>query len=152
MIELFTKKINDNLMYINLDGTSWDNFTFQGAPNFSRLNTIQFKMNSDIEQNMSIKILTPNVLMYDNSLAGLRWVAKKIEEQVRCPISYEYIGENECYKTCAVCKRHFENESIDKWLETNNTNSCPLCRSTWTDFTTYINTTDTSLYTQTQET
>lgn len=165
MIELFTKKINEDLIYINLDDTNWDDFTFYGAANLSQLETITLKINSDIEQHISIKMLTPNVLKYMNGLTGLQWtyspnnstiynnvsnippslpIPKKIEGLVLCPIDYEHIGENEHYKTCTICKKHFKNESIDKWLETNNTKSCPLCRSTWTDFTTYINT-DTSI-------
>jgi hypothetical protein len=158
MIELFTKKINEDLIYINLDDTNWDDFIFHGAANLSRLDTVQLKINSDIEQHISIKILTPNVLKYTSDVAGLQWVytpnncsniihtplylpiAKKLIGDTLCPIEYEHIGENDKYKTCTTCKKNFGEESINIWLKTNSAKICPLCRSTWTNFTTYINT------------
>ena len=54
-----------------------------------------------------------------------------------CPIEYTNINIDDKYQHCNICKHNFCNESILKWLNTNNT--CPMCRSEWNESIIYIN-------------
>jgi|APSaa5957512622_1039677.scaffolds.fasta_scaffold35404_3 hypothetical protein len=54
-----------------------------------------------------------------------------------CPITQMKIRRNELYMTCHICHYNYHKDSLDIWLENHNT--CPNCRSIWTNKTTYKN-------------
>jgi hypothetical protein len=39
--------------------------------------------------------------------------------------------------TCSNCNNNFDKDALTKWCKHNDT--CPCCRSQWTDYTEYIN-------------
>lgn len=51
-----------------------------------------------------------------------------------CPITREEIGNE--YGTCTVCHNNISFTHLTSWLQINNT--CPLCRSTWTNYVKYL--------------
>jgi len=59
------------------------------------------------------------------------------DDNIVCNISYEDIALNEKYMSCLVCHKYYKEDVIRVWFRQRN--SCPMCRSEWTDFTVYIN-------------
>ena len=74
-----------------------------------------------------------------NNLTVNRLICNK--ENSICPIEYTNININDIYQHCSKCNHNFCDNSITKWLNINNT--CPMCRTKWTDSTIYINKEDT---------
>ena len=81
--------------------------------------------------NMSSKNVSPST----NDI----WVEenKKIEGDIICSICFSNIENENKYMNCNTCNKNFMAESLRQWLIQDN--SCPLCRSVWTNRIIYIN-------------
>lgn len=53
-----------------------------------------------------------------------------------CPLSKELIDNEYCI--CATCMNNFSYEMINEWLLIMKNNTCPICRSIWTNFNKYL--------------
>lgn len=56
-----------------------------------------------------------------------------------CPITFEPIKYGDTYLTCSKCKYNFGEKDIMTHLNTSYNNVCPMCRSTWDDYSVYVN-------------
>jgi hypothetical protein len=63
-------------------------------------------------------------------------------EDYLCCISHEIIKENDKYMECNNCNKKFFELAIKHWLllNTSNNKTCPNCRSIWSNYNVYINT------------
>ena len=150
MIDLFVQKIGKDIIYIQLDdkNNKFDDFIFTSSPNFSRIDYIDIKFDTEIDQNIRILNLSANCLQYIENKVKLKYehniikiipkfIKKLIEEDKICLIDHETIGNGEHYMNCITCKKNFKEDNLKKWFEKSAT--CPHCRSKWQDDTVYIN-------------
>lgn len=56
-----------------------------------------------------------------------------------CPITFEPIKYGDTYLTCSKCKYNFGEKDIMTHLNKSYNNVCPMCRSTWDDYSVYVN-------------
>ncbi len=58
-----------------------------------------------------------------------------------CPISFEEIPTDTQYSTCTTCKNNYCVEILTTWLDKKQPNqrSCPMCKTKWTNWDSYIN-------------
>ena len=152
-LELFCKKITNNLIYIPLTSFNYDCDNYNSAINLSKNLDVKFIISSESEQNGYIIYLTPNLLAYSSGLIGLRFfygsgfILNKIIQEINkilegdkcCPIEHLEIEQGEKYMKCTTCKKNFKEESIKKWLEMKIPSNCPHCRVIWQDNTVYVN-------------
>ena len=155
-IELFSKKISNNLVYIGLDlDNGYDNDNYNGALNLNGISDVKFEIESLSKQNSSIFFFTPNVLKTLSGCCGLLFtyssgfeiekeiiikiINKIIEGDNLCPIEHMEIEKGEKYMSCNTCKKNFMEENIKIWLNMKITKICPHCRSNWSNFQVYIN-------------
>lgn len=152
-LELFCKKITNNLIYIPLTQFNYDCDNYNSAINLSKNSNLTFIINSESKQNGYIIYLTPNLLTYNAGVIGLRFfyesgfILNKIIQEINkilegdkcCPIEHLEIEQGEKYMKCTTCKKNFKEESIKKWLEMKIPSNCPHCRVIWQDNTVYIN-------------
>ena len=150
MIDLFVQKIGKDIVYIQLDdrNNKFDDFIFKSSVNFSRIDDIQIKFDTETDQNIRILSLCSNCLMYVEGCVGLTYeynileymkenIRKIIEGDKICLINHEIIGNGEHYMSCMTCKKNFKEDKLKRWFEESTT--CPHCRSKWQDNTVYIN-------------
>jgi len=161
MIQLFTKKISDRCIYIPLDNEDFNESTNNASLNCDRFDNISLRIDSNVNQNVTIRALNVNILKVMGGMAGLvyhynmaslwtpnhsnvtipnsTWVEdnKKIEGDTKCAICLSNIENENKYMTCTTCKKNFMEEPLREWLVKDN--SCPLCRSEWTERIIYIN-------------
>ena len=154
MIDLFVKKIGNDIVYIQLDDNknTFDDFKFDSSLNMDRIETVQLKINSDIDQNIRIICLSANILQYSSGVAGLsytfkipdeiikiieKFIKKKIEGDILCLIEHTDIANGDHYMNCITCKKNYKADNLKKWFEKSKT--CPHCRSKWSDYKIYIN-------------
>jgi len=161
MIQLFTKKISDRCIYIPFDDEDFNESTNNASLNCDRIDNISLKIDSNVNQNVTIRALNVNSLRVMNGMAGVVylynmtslwtsnrsnvtipnfiWVEdnKKIEGDTKCAICLSNIENENKYITCTTCKKNFMEEPLREWLVKDN--SCPLCRSEWTERIIYIN-------------
>lgn len=155
MIDLFVKKIGNDIVYINLDDSNnkFDDYIFTSSLNFSRINEVHINIDTEIDQNIRILSLSANCLMYNNIITVLRYpynnipeyIIKKIEKFIKkqlegdklCPIGYDEINNGDHYMNCVTCKKNFNPYNLKTWLEKSYT--CPHCRSKWQDNKIYVN-------------
>jgi len=152
-LELFCKKITNNLIYIPLNQFNYDCDNYNSAINLSKNSNLTFIINSESKQNGYIIYLTPNLLVCNGGLICLRFfyesgfILNKIIQEINkilegdkcCPIEHLEIEQGEKYMKCTTCKKNFKEESIKKWLEMKNPSNCPHCRVIWQDNTVYVN-------------
>jgi len=60
---------------------------------------------------------------------------RHMNDEIVCSISHEIITNE--YAMCNLCNNSFSFDAINTWLAQNDT--CPLCRSVWTNYVKYIN-------------
>ena len=164
MIQLFTKKISDRCIYIPLDNDDFNELNNHGSLNCDRFDIISLIIDSNVNQNVTIRALNINILRVMSGLAGLVyeynmtsqyhedenenenvtisnsiWVEdnKKIEGDTKCAICLSNIENENKYMTCTTCKKIFMEQSLREWLVKEN--NCPLCRSEWTENIIFIN-------------
>jgi len=152
-LELFCKKIANNLIYIPLTSFNYDCDNYNSAINLSKISDVKFIISSESEQNGYIIYLTPNLLAYNGGFIGLRYfydsgfILNKIIQEINkilegdkcCPIEHLEIEQGEKYMKCTTCKKNFKEESIKKWLEMKIPSNCPHCRVIWQNNTVYVN-------------
>ncbi len=89
-----------------------------------------------------------NSITQSNVIQSTEWqIEYKLltSENNICSITYdEIIGD---YGTCIICNNNFDYNSIKRWL--NSRNSCPMCRSGWTNMICYKNSIESTEPTQT---
>ncbi len=90
MIELFVKKIGQDIIYIQLDDTknNFDDHIYTSSLNFTRIDNVSIQFDTEIEQNIRILNLRANVLIYKGNLAGLRY-SYNIPETLEAPEKLE---------------------------------------------------------------
>lgn len=151
MIDLFVKKIGKDIIYIQLDDSNnkFDDYIFTSSANFSRIDDIKIKFDTEIDQNIRILILSANCLNYIGGNAKLmyaydipknivkKFIKKLIEGDKMCPINHDIISNEDHYMNCITCKKNFKEDELKRWFEKSAT--CPHCRSKWQDNTVYIN-------------
>jgi hypothetical protein len=59
------------------------------------------------------------------------------EEYVQCMVSYNYIKPNDEYIKCDTCDKIFSVCVKTEWIDKKG--DCPHCRTSWNNFTIYIN-------------
>lgn len=73
MIKLFTHQISENCIYIPLDNTIFNDSTYDSALNCDKIrNQFMIKINSEVNQDIVIRSLVLNVLMFIGGLARVR--------------------------------------------------------------------------------
>jgi len=168
-LQLYCKKINDNMLYLPLNSVLDNLFdpSLNGALNMSRIDNISLKCTSSQEiRNINIYSITHNMLMYSEGSGYLKWMNWGFQYELprinnlvlnmnneiinkpyilndNCPISLTPISQNDLYMECDECHKCFHLEGIKTWLTNNNT--CPICRTFFSNVNTYRNTPDTSL-------
>jgi hypothetical protein len=78
----------------------------------------------------NIIILPPNTTKHVNTLSQPYFSiqSEKSAEKKECSICIlEYLYQNELVSVL-LCKHMFHTSCIEKWLENENNNNCPLCR------------------------
>ena len=153
MIDLFVKKISNDIVYINLDDSNnkFDDYIFISSPDFSRIE-VHINIDTEIDQNIRILSLSANCLMYNmntylrypyNNIPEFikkkikKFIKKQLEGDKLCPIGYGDINNGDHYMNCITCKKNFNPDNLHKWFEKSCT--CPHCRSKWQDNIFYIN-------------
>jgi hypothetical protein len=73
MIELFVKKIGQDINYIQLDDAknNFDEHIYTSSINFTRIDNISIQFDTEIEQNIRILNLRANALTYTDNVADL---------------------------------------------------------------------------------
>jgi hypothetical protein len=58
-----------------------------------------------------------------------------------CPISFEEIPTGTNYTSCTTCKNNYCVENLTTWLDKKQPNqrSCPMCKTIWTNWDSYVN-------------
>ena len=166
-------KITDKLLYLPMNsGTNWKERTkesFDGAINFSRINTIilQINFDSNISQ-VTIYNIYGNEFRQVGGMGGTAFshsidpfkiekyhnenimitniinnninIYKPIENDKNiCNISHEEIEMGIKYMSCDSCQNNYIAEHLKRWFRTNSSRPCPTCRVRWSDDTEYIN-------------
>ena len=75
MIELFVKKIGQDIIYIQLDDTknNFDDHIYTSSLNFTRVDNVSIQFDTEIEQNIRILNLRANALIYKGNIASLMY-------------------------------------------------------------------------------
>jgi len=168
-LQLYCKKINDNMLYLPLNSVLDNLFdpSLNGTLNMSRIDNMSLNCTSSQEiRNINIYSITHNMLMYFEGAGCLKWVNGGFQYELprinnlvlnmnneiinkpyilndNCPISLTPISQNDLYMECNECHKCFHLEGIKTWLTNNNT--CPICRTFFSNVNTYRNAPDTSL-------
>ena len=154
MIDLFIKKISNDIVYINFDDSNnkFDDYIFTSSANFSRIDEVYINIDTEIDQNIRILTLNANCLQYSQNFINLmysynipeyiikkikKFIKKQLEGDKLCPIGYGEINNGDHYMNCITCKKNFNPDNLNTWLEKSYT--CPHCRSKWQDNIVYIN-------------
>jgi hypothetical protein len=148
MLSFFTKKINNNCVYLSFDNLNFNDTTWNSAINFSRIENISIKISSNITQKVILRALNLNILRIVSGMGGVVYDIKEREEIVNniprriegdslCPIGYLDIMDNDSYMKCDECNKNFITHLLKEWLRLNK--SCPCCRTKWTNNNSYIN-------------
>ncbi len=172
-------KITDKLLYLPMNsGTNWSERTkesFDGAINFSRIDTIILQINFDstISQ-VTIHNIYGNEFRQIGGMGGTAFsheinpfkieeyhnenimitniinnninIYKPIEDDKNiCNISHEEIEIGMQYMSCDSCENNYIAEYLKRWFRTNSSRPCPTCRVRWSNDTEYINAEETDL-------
>lgn len=91
----------------------------------------------------------PNIInentIFNDEIYIYRYIDSSIinsNEDYLCYISHDFIKENDKYMECTNCNKRFFELAIKQWLlmKTPDNKTCPTCRSIWTNYNIYINT------------
>lgn len=68
-------------------------------------------------------------------------VYKQITDQnkIQCCIEHDDISSGARYMSCIKCHNNYNETALKAWFQNKTRKTCPMCRETWTDFTTFIN-------------
>lgn len=86
-------------------------------------------------------VQTPTIIQQHPVVTG--WTNRNriidLTKNSECPITYVEFIPNCNYCKCATCRYNFDTPSLQRYFDTINTRTCPMCRGGWTDFTIYKN-------------
>ena len=103
--------------YINI--SNFNGFTTYGYVDY---HIVQYQTISEIISWRSI-----NKIISENS------------RNIECPITYEEIKSNDKYCECSKCKYNILYSNLLTWFESRQSNSCPMCRTKWSNYIIYTN-------------
>ena len=168
LIDLYCFKISDKLLYVSLDNINHlkdsRSESFRGGFNQSRVVTMIKMAFSEPQYTYVIHSVTCNKLKYAHGMVWsersevnigfsdpiyrivsstiqMTWVCVNklinLEKNDTCPISSNMFMAGDKFCCCHQCKTNFGEEPLKVWL--NSRRTCPICRTTWNDYTIYKN-------------
>jgi len=164
-IDLYCKKINDNLLFIPFSkNTNYKQITTEQYINCNHIvgtdeNDNKLELNvtfnsGNIENLISVHSICLNYLdIMSNYLLMTRFLIKSIHEEEQTPILYKQIGdrntecpimlteikENDSYSTCETCSYNFTFFAIQEYFKNKSVKKCPMCKCIWNNLIRYVN-------------
>ena len=83
--------------------------------------------------------------IYFSSTSSFHYVSNIVYKQItdlnkiQCCIEHDDISSGARYMSCIKCHNNYNETALKAWFENKTRKTCPMCRETWTDFTTFIN-------------
>jgi len=146
LVDLVVKKLKTNHYYVplNRETVIYNLNTHTSLNCVNNMITIEIVSDTIIKK-LGIYILTLNGFEYNqmrlykllnNKFTKIPLEYKEYKKEL-CPITRTCINKLDMYMICNTCDYGYHLKDIKQWLKDNRV--CPMCRSEWTDFNTYVN-------------
>lgn len=142
-VQLLTKKISENTIYINFNDSKFD-----VDPNcYLSAHRLSIKLIVDFDEeyvNFKIGYFTNNMVYYSHGdlvtqmmrfnvryleLVSLKWKDEvgMIEDDYECPVMFKKIDQK--YVQCHQCNKKFDYSLVKHWIKPKK--NCPMCKTEW---------------------
>jgi hypothetical protein len=130
----------------------WLSDNYEGAINLDRIDAAEIVLSFDTPQSQ-IKIHTVIANLLRTASGGAAIVLGRAREQQQwttqnkpidndrtlCPITHEDIVAGDTYCQCSTCNHNFNSDSLKQAFDNSPNPSCPMCRTSWTNWIMYTN-------------
>jgi hypothetical protein len=146
------KQFSPTLLWIPFQPRAdpWLSDDYRGAINLDRIDAAEIVLSFDTPQSQ-IKVHKVIANLLRTGVGGAAIVFGRAREQQQwttenksidndrtlCPITHEDIVAGDTYCQCSTCTHNFKSDSLKQAFENSINSSCPMCRSSWSNWIIY---------------